>query len=146
MLKTKEEEEERQRFAFLSFRWNGTWISDRFFTYVDQNDSIWLYDCDTLKEDLLFKRETIQQENIGHGIVSPSARYILIPRTKHQSRRFYTEYQYDLYERSKKIASISLPSGDVIPLAALSYSHSDNYFVRLRRKHFHRYISNVSSF
>jgi hypothetical protein len=35
-----------------------------------------------LKEELLFKRDIVQQENIGHGIVSPSARYILVPTTK----------------------------------------------------------------
>lgn len=46
-------------------------------------------------------------------------------------RRFYTEHQYDLYEKSKKIASITLSDGHIISLAALSYSHSDNYFVRV---------------
>jgi len=49
---------------------------------MDTNDSIWIYNCDTLKEDLLFKRNTVQQGNTGHGVISPSARYILIPIKK----------------------------------------------------------------
>jgi hypothetical protein len=49
---------------------------------MDTNGSIWIYNCDTLKEELLFNRNIIQQGNIGNGIVSPSARYILVPIEK----------------------------------------------------------------
>jgi hypothetical protein len=49
---------------------------------MDTNDSIWIYNCDILKEDLLFKRNIVQQGNTGHGVVSPSARYILVPIKK----------------------------------------------------------------
>ena len=54
---------------------------------MDTNNSIWIYNCDTLKEELLFKRDVIQQENIGYGIVSPSTRYILIPIKKNNVER-----------------------------------------------------------
>jgi hypothetical protein len=50
------------------------------------NDSIWIYNCDTLQEELLFKRNIIQHGNIGHGFVSPSARYILVPIDKKDVR------------------------------------------------------------
>ncbi len=49
---------------------------------MDTNDSIWIYNCDTLKEELLLKRDVIQKGNIGYGIVSPSTRYILVPIIK----------------------------------------------------------------
>jgi len=49
---------------------------------MDTDDSIWIYNCDTLKEELLFKRNIVQQGNIGHGFVSPSGRYILVPITR----------------------------------------------------------------
>ncbi len=49
---------------------------------MDANDSIWIYHCDTLKEDLLFNRNIIQQGNVDYGLVSPSGRYILIPIKK----------------------------------------------------------------
>lgn len=111
-------------------RWNGTWISDTYFSYTDTDDSIWLYNCDTLKEELLFKRSVIQTENIGPGIVSPSARYILAAMIQEKVHQYYTEYQYDLYEKSRKIASIGLPDGRIVPLSAVLYSNSDNYFVR----------------
>ncbi|CAF3772111.1 unnamed protein product, partial [Rotaria magnacalcarata] len=108
--------------------WNGTWISDTAFSYMDKNDSIWIYNCDTLNGELLFKRNVIQQESIGNGIVSPSARYILVPIRKEKDHRYYTEHQYVLYEKSKKIAPIGLPDGQIAPLAAVLYSNSDNYF------------------
>lgn len=69
------------------FRWNGTWISDKYFYYMDANESIWIYNCDTLKSELLFRRNVVQQESIGHGIVSPSARYILVPIRKERVRK-----------------------------------------------------------
>ncbi|CAF3436510.1 unnamed protein product [Rotaria socialis] len=108
--------------------WNGTWISDTSFSYMDKNDSIWIYNCDTLNGELLFKRNVIQQESIGNGIVSPSARYILVPIRKEKDHRYYSEHQYVLYEKSKKIAPIGLPDGQFVPLAAVLYSNSDNYF------------------
>ena len=63
-------------------RWNGTWISDSSFIYLDTMGSIKIYNCDTLKEDLLFNRNIIQQGDVGHGLVSPTARYVLIPIKK----------------------------------------------------------------
>jgi hypothetical protein len=54
---------------------------------MDTDDSIWIYNCDTLKEELLFNRNIIQQGNIGDGIVSPSARYILAPIQKGKVQR-----------------------------------------------------------
>ncbi|CAF0987125.1 unnamed protein product [Rotaria sp. Silwood1] len=108
--------------------WNGTWISNKSFSYLDTNDSIWIYDCDTLKEELLFKRDIIQQENIGYGIVSPSARYILVPIRKEKIRPYYTEYQYELYEKSKKIAPITFSDDQKISLSSVLYSHSDHLF------------------
>ncbi|CAF1087184.1 unnamed protein product [Rotaria sordida] len=108
--------------------WNGTWISDKYFSYFDTNDSIWIYNCDTLKEELLFKRDIIQQENIGYGIVSPSTKYILIPIRKEKIRPYYTEYQYELYEKSKIIAPITYPDDQKISLSAVLYSHSDHLF------------------
>ncbi|CAF3961534.1 unnamed protein product, partial [Rotaria sp. Silwood2] len=108
--------------------WNGTWISDTHFSFMDTNDSIWIYNCDTLKEELLFKRNVIQQESIGEGIVSPSTRYILVPKRKEKDHRYYTEYYYVLFEKSKKIAPIGLADGQLVPLSAVLYSNSDNYF------------------
>ncbi|CAF2409910.1 unnamed protein product [Rotaria sp. Silwood2] len=108
--------------------WNGTWISNKYFSYLDTNDSIWIYNCDTLKEQLLFRRDIIQQENIGHGIVSPSARYILVPVRKEKTRPYYTEYQYELYEKSKIIAPITFSNDQKISLSAVLYSHSDHLF------------------
>ncbi|CAF1161992.1 unnamed protein product [Rotaria sp. Silwood1] len=108
--------------------WNGTWISDTYFSFMDTNDSIWIYNCDTLQEELLFKRNVIQQESIGEGIVSPSARYILVPKREEKKHRYYTEYYYVLYEKSKKIAPIGLSDGQLVPLSAVLYSNSDNYF------------------
>ncbi|CAF0954267.1 unnamed protein product [Adineta steineri] len=108
--------------------WNGTWISDTYFSYMDTKDSIWIYNCDKLQGELLFDRNIIQQGNIGHGIVSPSSRYILAPVFKEKSHQYYTDYQYDLYEKSKKIVSIALPDGQAAPLSAVLYSNSDNFF------------------
>ncbi|CAM4778334.1 unnamed protein product [Rotaria magnacalcarata] len=108
--------------------WNGTWISDKYFSYLDINDSIWIYNCDTLKEELLFRRDIVQEENIGNGIVSPSARYILVPIRKEKIRPYYTDYQYDLYEKSRMIAPISFSDEQKISLSAILYSHSDHLF------------------
>lgn len=49
---------------------------------MDTNNSIWIYNCDTLQEELLLKKDMIQQEIIDYGIISPSARYILLPIRK----------------------------------------------------------------
>jgi len=54
---------------------------------LDTNNSIWIYNCDTLKEELLFKRDIIQHEFIDYGIISPSARYILIPIRKEKVKK-----------------------------------------------------------
>ena len=54
---------------------------------MDENDSIWIYNCDKLEKELLFKRDTIQNENMGQGIVSPAARYVLIPVIKEKVGR-----------------------------------------------------------
>jgi len=69
-------------FYLIKNSWNGTWISEKYFSYLNVNNSIYIYNCDTLKEELLFKRDIIQQEDIDHGIISPSTRYILIPIRK----------------------------------------------------------------
>lgn len=61
---------------------------------MDVNDSIWLYNCDTQKEELLFKRNVIQQENVGNGIVSPSARYILVPTRREKVKEYATNEFY----------------------------------------------------
>ncbi len=53
-------------------------------------DSIKIYNCDTLKEDLLFNRNIIQQGDVGHGLVSPTARYILIPIRKDKDEKVIT--------------------------------------------------------
>jgi hypothetical protein len=53
---------------------------------MDINDSIKIYNCDTLKEDLLFNRNIIQQGDVDHGLVSPTARYILIPIRKEKEK------------------------------------------------------------
>ncbi|CAF1639034.1 unnamed protein product [Adineta ricciae] len=108
--------------------WNGTWISDVSFSYMDTNDSIWIYNCDTLQEKLLFRRSLTNQEGTAPGIVSPSTRYILIPINKDKVHRYYTDYYYDLYENSRKIASIAVWDKKVWPLSAVLYSNSDSYF------------------
>lgn len=54
---------------------------------MDEYDSIWIYNCDKLEKELLFKRDTIQSENMDQGIVSPAARYILIPVIKEKVGR-----------------------------------------------------------
>jgi len=56
---------------------------------MDTNDSIWIYNCDILKEDLLFKRNIVQQGNTGYGVVSPSARYILVPIKKEKVTKYF---------------------------------------------------------
>ncbi|UJR28644.1 hypothetical protein I4U23_009876 [Adineta vaga] len=108
--------------------WNGTWISDVSFSFMDTTGSIWIYNCDTLTEKLLFRRNILQQENIVPGIVSPSTRFILIPNQKEKVHRYFTEYYYDLYESSRKISSIALSVNRILPLSAILYSNSDNYF------------------
>ena len=106
---THARERPKQREMHL-LRWNGTWISDRYFSFIDEHDSIWLYNCDTLQEEILFNRETIQQENIGHGIVSPSARYVLIPRIKSE----VTNHQMLRSKRISDMAFLSLRCADSI--------------------------------
>lgn len=54
---------------------------------MDANGSIWIYNCDTLEEELLFQRSLILDGNISHEIVSPTARYILIPLKEKQVKR-----------------------------------------------------------
>lgn len=108
--------------------WNGTWISDTTFFYLDTNDSIYTYNCDTLKEELLIKKSIVQHDLINQSFVSPTAKYVLIPKTQEKMHRFYTEYEFDLYEKVKKIASIGLPNGQVVPISAVLYSNTDNYF------------------
>jgi hypothetical protein len=75
--------------------WNGTWISNGYFSYLDINDSIWIYNCDTLREELLFKRGSIQQENIGYGIISPSTKYMLVPirkeKVKNKNKKYFSQ-------------------------------------------------------
>ena len=60
---------------------------------MDSNESIWIYNCDTLNKELLFKRDFIQQEDIGRGIVSPKTRYVLIPIRKEKVKKFEVEFQ-----------------------------------------------------
>ena len=46
-----------------------------------------------------------------------------------QVHPYYTEYQYDLYEKSEKIASIALANGQKLPVSTIVYSNSDSLFV-----------------
>ena len=64
------------------FSWNGTWVSDDSFSYLDTANSIWLFNCATLKSELVFPRDILQQEYIADGILSPQARFFLIPIRK----------------------------------------------------------------
>ncbi len=54
---------------------------------MDINNSIWIYNCDILKEELLFRKDNIQQEFIDHGIISPTIKYILIPIRKEKVKK-----------------------------------------------------------
>jgi hypothetical protein len=60
---------------------------------VDTNDSIWIYNSNTLKKELLFKRDFIQKADIGHGIISPSTRYILIPIKREKVKKIKIIFQ-----------------------------------------------------
>lgn len=51
-----------------------------------------------------------------------------------QVHSYYTEYQYDLYEKSKKIASIALANGQKLSVSTVAYSNSDTLFVSVRRR------------
>jgi hypothetical protein len=62
--------------------WNGTWISEKYFFFMDTNNSIWIYNCDIRREELVFKNDIVQQGSIDHAILSPSTRYILISTRK----------------------------------------------------------------
>lgn len=117
--------------SFLSLsRWNGTWISDKYFTYLDTNKSIWIFNCETLKSELILPRNVVHQEVFSQGIVSPSARFILLPIRKVQTRPFYTEFYYDIYEKSTKIGSINNRTREPFSISALVFSNSDNLFVK----------------
>ncbi|UJR20892.1 hypothetical protein I4U23_024001 [Adineta vaga] len=122
--------------------WNGTWISDRYFSYTDTYGSIWIYDCDTLDKEILFKSDFIRQESMEYGIVSPSTRYVLIPIKKEKTSSYYTEFQYDIYEKSKIIASILMTNNVRRPLSAVLYSHSDNLFAFIHN--FDVFVYNVT--
>ncbi|CAF1150393.1 unnamed protein product [Adineta steineri] len=122
--------------------WNGTWISDKYFSYLNTNNSIWIYNCDTLTNKLLFKTDFIQQEYIDHGIVSPLTRYILVPIKKEKIRPYYTEYQYDIYEKTKLIASIISTDNQKLAVSTVVYSHSDNLFAFTHN--FDIYIYNIT--
>lgn len=129
------------KLLFISFSWNGTWISDRYFSFSDENNSIWIYDCHRLSKELVFARDLIQDESVDEGIVSPSARFILIPIRKekvlsiinrynvfflsifNQTHPYYNVYQYNLYEKKKLIDQQTLPISSIV------YSHSDEFFV-----------------
>jgi hypothetical protein len=45
---------------------------------MDANNSIWIYNCDTRQQELVFEYDIVQQGPIDNGIISPSTRYILI--------------------------------------------------------------------
>lgn len=68
---------------FCLISWNGTWISDKYFSYLHTNNSIWFYNCDILKEELLLKTE----DSIDHAFVSPTTKYILIPIKKEKVKQ-----------------------------------------------------------
>lgn len=80
------------KLLFISFSWNGTWISDRYFSFSDENNSIWIYDCHRLSKELVFARDLIQDESVDEGIVSPSARFILIPIRKEKVLSIINRY------------------------------------------------------
>lgn len=69
-------------FYFFVCRWNGTWISDTTFFYLDANDSIYTYNCDTLRDELLIRKNIIQHNYMNQSLVSPTAKYVLIPKAQ----------------------------------------------------------------
>ncbi|CAF1283981.1 unnamed protein product [Adineta ricciae] len=122
--------------------WNGTWISNSYFSYVDTNDSIWIYNCDILEKEMLFRGDFIQQESVKYGIVSPSTKYVLIPVKKEKISSYYTNYQYDIYEKSRMIASIALVNETKRTVSAIVYSHSDHLFAFI--DNFDIYVYNIT--
>ena len=54
---------------------------------MTNDDSLWIYDCDRREAEVLFRSEIIQQDHVGYGLVSPSARFLLIPTRRENVRR-----------------------------------------------------------
>jgi hypothetical protein len=70
---------------------------------LDTDNSIWIYHCDALKEELVFKRDIIQHENSGHEIISPSARYILIPIRKEKVKKLKRKKKNFIFQLDSSI-------------------------------------------